>query len=93
MKHCISFTCYRENKEFELQAVSPNLALLGEFLTWVKNEYKHREMFVMFCGCKFKRYENGENLLMIGYYDRLDVETVVWSRLTTKFKELEEKYK
>jgi hypothetical protein len=92
MKHFISFTCYREDKEFELQAVSPNLALLGEFLTWVKNEYKHREMFVMFCGCKFKRYENGENILEIGYYDSY-VENIDWPKLTSKFKELEEKYK
>ena len=92
MKHCITFTCYRENKEFELQAVSPNLALLGEYLTWLKNEYKHREMFVMFIGCKFKRYENGENILEIGYYDSY-VENVDWIMLISKFKELEEKYK
>lgn len=92
MKHCISFTCYRENKEFELQAVSPNLALLGEFLTWVKNEYKHREMIVIFCGCKFLSYENGDNILEIGYYDSY-VEKVDWPKLTSKFKELEEKYK
>ena len=92
MKHCISFTCYIPDNEFELQAVSPNLALLGEFLTWVKNEYKHREMFVLFCGCKFKRYENGENILEIGYYDSY-VENVDWPKLTSKFKELEEKYK
>jgi len=30
---------------------------------------------------------------MIGYYDRLYVEDVVWPKLTSKFKELEEKYK
>jgi len=93
MKHCISFTCYIPEHEFELQAVSPNLALLGEYLTWLKKEYKHREMIVFFRGCEFKRYENGENLLMIGYYDRLYVEDVVWPKLTSKFKELEEKYK
>jgi len=92
MKNCISFTCYIPDHEFELQAVSPNLALLGEYLTWLKKEYKHREMFVMFCGCKFKRYESGDNILEIGYYDSY-VENVDWPKLTSKFKELEEKYK
>ena len=92
MKHCISFTCYTPDREFELQAASHNLALLGEYLTWLKNEYKHPHMIVMFVGCKFKRYENGENILMIGYYDSY-VENVDLGKLTSKFKELEEKYK
>ena len=92
MKHCISFTCYTPDREFELQAVSYSIALLGEYLTWLKKEYKHPYMFVFFRGCKFKKYENGENLLEIGYFDPA-VEYEDWGKLTSKFKELEEKYK
>lgn len=92
MKHCISFTCYTPDREFELQAASYSLGLLGEYLRWLKNEYKHPHMIVMFRGCRFKKYENGENLLEIGYFD--DVTGYEdWSKLTSKFKELEEKYK
>lgn len=92
MKYSISFTCYTPDREFELQAASYSIALLGEYQRWLKNEYNHPHMIVMFRGCNFKKYENEENILMIGYFDPV-VGYEDWPKLTTKFKELEEKYK